>query len=165
MKALAADVCDREACVLWDVQMTGTGRNRILRVSIDRKEGAVSVSDCERVSTALNLLLDAKDVVGGGAYFLEVSSPGIERKLVEPWQFQHMLGKDVEVSTSERMPVEKGDPFNLSGKLSSVNGETSFKLVLDSDAEVEIPFSAVRKAKTVFLDGKAPTKGEKKKKR
>lgn len=133
--------------------MTGTGNSRILRVSIDKKaEGGVTVQDCEKVSTALNLILDAKDVVGGGAYFLEVSSPGIERLVKEAWQFSYVVGKDLDISTSEKIEVSKGDPFRFQGKLQAFENDEA-QLVLDSGETVKIPFSVIRKAKTVF---KAP---------
>lgn len=152
VKNLASDVCDRESCVLWDVQMTGSGKNRILRVSIDRKEGAVTVKDCENVSTALNLLLDAKDVVTGGAYFLEVSSPGIERSLKEAWQYQYAIGRHLDVTTADKVEVSKGDPFRFHGQLTAFEDD-HLVLKLESDEIVKIPLDSVRKAKTVF---KAP---------
>lgn len=137
--------------------MTGTGKNRILRVSIDRQDGAITVKDCEKVSTALNLLLDAKDIVSGGPYYLEVSSPGIERNLKELWQFQHVIGKDVDISTSEKVLVPKGDPHRIQGRLEAVDGD-ELSVKLEDGELVQIPFAAVRKAKTVFSQGKAPAK-------
>lgn len=137
--------------------MSGTGKNRILRVSIDRQQGQVTVQDCERVSTALNLLLDAKDIVPGGPYFLEVSSPGIERNLKELWQFQHVVGKAVDVSTSEKVAVPNGDPHRIQGKLEAVDGN-DLKVIREDGELVQIPFAVVRKAKTVFSEGKPPSK-------
>lgn len=132
--------------------MTGTGKNRILRVSIDRKDRSISIQDCEKVSTALNLLLDANDVIPGGAYFLEVSSPGIERNLSQDWQYEYVIGQHLDVRTSDKIEVEKGDPYRFQGTLEAIE-DGNLKINTGSDETVQIPIALIQKAKTVF---KAP---------
>lgn len=82
VRALAREVCEREECELYHVEFVSGPNGRILRVYIDRPQGDVSLEHCSQVSRGLNLLLDVEDIVPGGHYDLEVSSPGIERKLV-----------------------------------------------------------------------------------
>ena len=80
------------------------GKQRFLRVYIDRPEG-VSHRDCQAVSEQLGVLLDVEDLVPGSSrYVLEVSSPGLDRKLTKPAEFERFRGRLARISTSE--PVE-----------------------------------------------------------
>jgi ribosome maturation factor RimP len=153
VKKLAQEVCERERCLVWDIEMTGTGRGRTLRITIEGQDQQVSIQDCERVSKGLNLLLDVKDVVPGGAYHLEVSSPGIERTLKELWHFEKSAGQNVEMLLHEPLPIEKGDPLRIKGTIQSVAGQTI--MVESSDGQVvPVEFVNVKKARTVFIDKK-----------
>lgn len=92
LKALAEQVARQEGVLLYDIEVAG----RILRILIDREEGHVGIDDCSNVSKALNLLLDVEDFISG-SYHLEVSSPGLERKLNQVWQFKKALSERVRV--------------------------------------------------------------------
>ena len=86
-----------------DVQMLGGGGNRLLRIFIDKPEG-VTHADCEHISQHVGTILDVEDVIPGGKYTLEVSSPGLERKLARPREFERFVGRKVKVVL--RQPVE-----------------------------------------------------------
>ncbi|MEK6554972.1 MAG: ribosome maturation factor, partial [Bdellovibrionota bacterium] len=82
IKGLAQEVCEREGCSLYDIEFVGAGRHRVLRIYIEANgEGQVTVEQCANVSRGLSLQLDVEDVIPGGQYELEVSSPGLERML------------------------------------------------------------------------------------
>lgn len=83
-----------------DIEFLGGGRHRVLRIYID-KDGGVTHSDCEAMSTQLSEVLDAGDLIPGGQYTLEVSSPGVERKLTRPRDFEKSVGKKVKVVLRE----------------------------------------------------------------
>ena len=87
-----------------DVQMLGGGGTRVLRIFIDKPEG-VSHADCEHISHDVGTILDVEDVIPGGKYTLEVSSPGVERKLTRPREFERFVGHKVKVVLRE--PVEQ----------------------------------------------------------
>src|SRR5436190_5276748 len=70
-----------------EIQLRGAGKARLLRVYIDRP-GGVTHADCELISTRLGKLLDEEDAVPGESYTLEVSSPGLKRKLSKPRDFE-----------------------------------------------------------------------------
>ena len=86
-----------------DVQMLGGGGSRLLRIFIDKPEG-VTHADCEHISQHVGTILDVEDVIPGGKYTLEVSSPGLERKIARPQEFERFVGKKVKVVL--RQPVE-----------------------------------------------------------
>jgi len=91
--ALAAPVAQNLGYLLWDVEFVREGAAYYLRVYIDRAEG-VRLEDCEAMSRALDPVLDEADPIEQ-SYCLEVSSPGIERRLSRPEHFEAMKGRQV----------------------------------------------------------------------
>ncbi|HEY2844463.1 MAG TPA: ribosome maturation factor RimP [Bryobacteraceae bacterium] len=86
-----------------DVQILGGGGSRLVRIFIDKPEG-VTHADCEHISQHVGTTLDVEDVIPGGRYTLEVSSPGVERKIARPQEFERFVGRKVKVVL--RQPVE-----------------------------------------------------------
>jgi len=82
-----------------EVELKGSGRNHLLRIYIDRPEG-VTHADCELVSRGVEATLDAEDPIPGH-YELEVSSPGVERKLGKWQDWERFQGKQVKVVLKE----------------------------------------------------------------
>ena len=99
VERVAADA----ALEVVDVQLLGGGGSRLLRIFIDKSEG-VTHADCEHISQHVGTILDVEDVIPGGKYTLEVSSPGLERKLARPREFERFVGHKVKVVL--RQPVE-----------------------------------------------------------
>lgn len=87
---------------LWDVRYVKEGADWYLRIFID-KEGGVDITDCEKVSRAINTPLDELDPIEN-AYCLEVCSPGVERELVRDEHFMQFIGDDIMVKM--RRPIE-----------------------------------------------------------
>ena len=84
-----------------EVHWLGGGKNRLLRIYIDKPEG-VTHGDCEMVSHYVSTVIDAEDLVPGDvSYTLEVSSPGVERKLSKPADFERFAGKKVKIVLRE----------------------------------------------------------------
>jgi ribosome maturation factor RimP len=158
LRALASQVAEREGLKLYDLE-TPAGRQRLIRVYVDREVGAVSVDDCANVSRGLNLLLDVEDLVPGGAYELEVSSPGLERRLSEKWHFERAVTKRirVKVATPKRW-TRDGQEFGASlqtveGILESVQfeGTNEDHLELRDDNRVcKLPWADVVRGQIVF---------------
>src|SRR6201984_3657236 len=76
------------------------GKQRLLRVYLDRLPGpanpdnlGVSHADCQRVSEQLSVILDVEDLVPGPSYILELSSPGMDRKLIKPAEHERLAGR------------------------------------------------------------------------
>ena len=81
-------------CSLWDVEYVKEGSKQILRVTID-KESGVDINDCEAVHRAIDPILDEEDPIPV-QYYLEVSSPGIERELRLPFHFEVCIGHKID---------------------------------------------------------------------
>lgn len=184
LQRLAGEVALREGCEIYDIEFLGQVGGRILRVYIDKAatDGAapahVSVDDCSNVSRGLNLLLDVEDIVPGGAYHLEVSSPGLERPLRTARHFERAVGQRVQVKTFEPMAdldstleeaarQKLGKAKQLEATLIASDGST-LKLDVENGGHVIrvcVPFDKVTKANTVFdfKKNEKPTGGSKKK--
>lgn len=93
--ALLTPTIEAQGVTLYDLEFIKEGSDRILRLYIDKDQG-VDLEDCERVSRAAEAVLDAHDPIET-AYYLEVSSPGIERKLTRPEHFARYIGHQIAI--------------------------------------------------------------------
>ena len=103
IEEIAQRVAESEGLEIVEVEVKGGGVQRLVRIAIDKPAG-VTHADCELVSHQVGTILDVEDVVPGGRYTLEVSSPGVERKLLKPQDYQRFQGKKAKISL--RDPVE-----------------------------------------------------------
>src|SRR3954451_23827912 len=103
IEEIAHRVGASEGLEIVEVEVKGGGPSRLVRISIDKPEG-VTHGDCELISHQVGTILDVEDVVPGGRYTLEVSSPGVERKLMKPHDFERFQDKKSKVTL--RDPVE-----------------------------------------------------------
>src|SRR5215213_7644000 len=97
IEEIAKRVADSEGLELVEVEVKGGGGSRFVRISIDKPEG-VTHADCEMMSQQVGTILDVEEVVPGGRYTLEVSSPGLERKLLKLQDYTRFQGQKVKVS-------------------------------------------------------------------
>jgi ribosome maturation factor RimP len=100
IREIADRVAQTAGLVVWDLELKGSGETRTLRVYIDRTEG-VSHEDCATYSREIATILDVEDAVPGGHYLLEISSPGLDRKLYKPEHFSRFAGSLVKFSTRD----------------------------------------------------------------
>jgi ribosome maturation factor RimP len=83
-----------------EIEMRGGGKARLLRIFID-KPGGVTHDDCANLSREVSTIFDVEDAVPGGSYVLEVSSPGLDRKLSRPVDFERFQGSRVKLTTKD----------------------------------------------------------------
>jgi len=95
VEPLLEKIAEEQNVTLYDLEYVKEGGDRVLRLYID-KENGVDINDCERVSRAAEAMLDELDPISE-AYTLEVSSPGVERRLRRDRHFADNAGKKVEV--------------------------------------------------------------------
>ncbi len=153
VRQIAERVAGSSGLEVVEVEVCGAGKHRMLRVFIDRpravpaagradenRPDGVTHEDCSKFSREFGTIVDVEDAVPGGSYVLEVSSPGLDRKLTKAADFERFRGHRVKLMTRE--PVNNNRYFE--GKLESFeNG----KLLLD--------LSAARKKKMRPKEGAA----------
>lgn len=103
IREMADRVAKFEGLTLIDVELKGGRSNPLLRICVDKSEG-VSHADCQLVSEQMSALLDVEDPFPG-RYTLEVSSPGLDRKLTKPSEFEYFTGRRARLVLRE--PVEE----------------------------------------------------------
>ncbi|HZW36533.1 MAG TPA: ribosome maturation factor RimP, partial [Candidatus Deferrimicrobiaceae bacterium] len=115
--ALVARVAQEEMVEVFDLDVVREGPRTLIRIFLDR-EGGIRLGECESFSRKIGAALDVDDPMPG-PYVLEVSSPGIHRKLTKPAHFASGAGKRIKVSLVE--PVEGSR--NYTGTLLRADGE------------------------------------------
>lgn len=150
VRQIAERVAKDAGLELVDVEFRGGGKSRMLRLYID-KPGGVTHEDCAIVSREAGTILDVEDAIPGGQYLLEVSSPGLDRKLVKAADYERFTGSKVKLVTRE--PVEGSR--NFEGLLESFS-EGTLRLVLEpsrrkqtATGTVEVALSNVERANLV----------------
>jgi ribosome maturation factor RimP len=140
-RSAGMDILDIE----WKV-----GKQRMLRIYLDRppsaeapQGGVISHQDCEFVNQQMSVIMDAEDLGPGSNYILEVSSPGLDRKLLKPGDYDRFQGRRARLWLTQ--PVEGQSYFD--GRLAGYSDGTVRLEV--KEHIVEVPFSSVRKANLV----------------
>ena len=139
---LALPVVKAEGYEIYDVEYAKEGPHWFLRIFVTSEEG-VNVDDCETISRALSAILDEKDCISTN-YFLEVSSPGIERNLRQDEHFEAALGEKVKIKLYKDIDGAK----ELEGELTDAQHG---KITLQTNtASVEIDKKNIAKANIMF---------------
>lgn len=155
LEAFVRPIVEQFGCDLEAVEVTPAGRRRLLRVLVDR-DGGISLDDVAEVTRAVSKALDADDLMGDGAYTLEISSPGVDRPLMLPRHWRRNKGRLVTValvaggklkgrivtSTDERVELE------VDGKATTIGYDEVAK------AKVEVEFN--RKPEDRESEGPGP---------
>ena len=129
VREIAERVAASSGLEVVEVELRGGGKARMLRIVIDKPSG-VTHEDCANLSREVGTILDVEDAVPGGSYTLEVSSPGLDRKLTRPADYERFAGSRVKVTT-----------------LKPVNGNRHFEGRLESfqHGHLTLDLSAVKK--------------------
>jgi len=142
IREMAERVAASEGLHLVDVELKGGNSNALLRVYIDKAAG-VSHADCQLVSEQLSAMLDVEDPFPG-RYTLEVSSPGLDRKLTKPSDFTYFVGRRARVVLREAT----GEQKVLEGRLAGFeNGRV--RLDTGEHGLQELDLANIRKAQLV----------------
>ena len=129
----------------------------------ERPDGSMTIEDCEAISREISALLDVNDPIAG-AYRLEVSSPGIDRPLVRPSDFEDWAGHEAKIELTEPIDGRKRFRGTLEG---FEDGEVRIEIDLGEAGRqvIGLPIGLVGEAKLVLTDeldprGLAPRKEE-----
>lgn len=123
VREIAQRVADSSGLELVEVDLRGGGKARMLRIFIDKPEG-VTHDDCSNFSREVGTIFDVEEAVPGGSYTLEVSSPGLDRKLLKASDYERFTGSLVKLTTID--PVAGNRHFE--GRLKAFS---SGRLVLE----------------------------------
>jgi ribosome maturation factor RimP len=162
LREIAGRVAGSSGLEVVEIEFLGLGKHRMLRVFIDRPGAipsaqhpdGVTHEDCSKFSREFGTIVDVEDAIPGGSYVLEVSSPGLDRKLTKAADFERFRGHRMKLTTRE--PVN--DNRHFEGKLESFeNGKLLLDLSAarrkmrpkDGAASVEIELANVEKANLV----------------
>ena len=161
VRQIAERVAASHGLEVVEVELRGGGKSRMLRIVIDKPSagseslGGVTHEDCANLSREVSTIIDVEDAVPGGAYVLEVSSPGLDRKLLRPADYERFRGSRVKLTT--RQPIN-GNRF-FEGRLEQFQqGRLTLDLAAarkkkrpspDADQKIEIDLENVEKANLV----------------
>ena len=128
---------------LYDVEYVKEGPEYYLRIYID-KESGIDLNDCEKVSNEINEILDKADYIKE-QYYLEVSSPGIERKLRKDKHLEQNISKNVEIKLFKK---DNNGKKEYTGKLKAFNQEEI--IIIETDKEITIERKNIAQIKTIY---------------
>lgn len=127
---------------LADLELKTGGKDQVVRIFIDRDPEGIQLEDCEAVSRQVSAILDVEDPISGH-YTLEVSSPGLDRKLTKPAHFRRFAGEQVKV----RLRFPMAGRRNFKGQLKAVGDE---KIEVEVDGELHsLPMKTIESARLV----------------
>ena len=143
IEEIARRVAGSEGLEVVEVEVKGGGNNRLVRIAIDKPEG-VTHGDCEVMSQQVGTILDVEDVVPG-RYTLEVSSPGVERKLIKPQDYERFQGKKAKITLRDAVEGRR----NWEGTLAGVAGD-AVMVETEPGKTREFPLNQSQKANLKF---------------
>ena len=138
-RGIIENVVSSEGMELVELELKGSLNHRVLRIYIDKPSG-ISHEDCRVISDQVGTLLEVEDLIPG-SYILEVSSPGLTRKLTKNSDFHRFRGRRVKIQT--KLPIH--GTRTLRGVLLGLDGET-VTVELDKAEVVQIPLVSIAKA-------------------
>ena len=127
-----------------------SGQRPTLQIMAERADGTMNVDDCAELSRALSAILDVEDPIDR-EYVLEVSSPGIDRPLTAPEDFERFAGHEAKLETEEMIDGRKRFRGVLRG-VDAAAADPTVLLDLADGGEARLPFSALADAKLVLTD-------------
>lgn len=142
VEQLLKDPIEKLGYSLYDVEYVKEGPEYYLRIYID-KESGIDLNDCEKVSNEINEILDKADYIKE-QYYLEVSSPGIERKLRKDKHLEQNISKNVEIKLFKK---DNNGKKEYTGKLKAFNQE---EIIIETDKEITIERKNIAQIKTIY---------------
>ena len=128
---------------LSDLEYVQEGGYNYLRVYVEKKDGTTSLDDCIELSSKID---DLADKLINKKFYLEVSTPGVERKLKKEKDFLRFIGEKIKVYSKSRIEEKK----TFEGKLEKFENDTIFLNDINIGKIVEIPLSKLKKANLIY---------------
>ncbi len=145
VESLVKEKIEKVGYELYDVLYVKEGSNKILRIVIDSENG-ISLDDCEKVNNEIKETIDEANPIEE-QYFLEISSPGIERLLRKDWQLKKFKGTDVNIKLFKK---DENGKKEYTGTLGEVT-ENTLDVEIDGQ-NVTIDRKIISQVKTVYTE-------------
>ena len=142
IETLIKDTIENIGYDLYDVEYAKEGPNYYLRIFLDNENG-IDLNDCEKVSNAINEMLDESDIIKE-QYYLEVSSPGIERIIRKDKHLEQNKGKQIEVKLFKK---DKNGNKSYIGELEDFDAET---ITIKNEKEITIERKDIASMRTIY---------------
>lgn len=130
-------------CELWGIEKLQQGRQVVLKIYIESVDG-INVDDCARVSRQVSAILDVEDPIPG-EYMLEVSSPGVERRLFKPEHFNVCKGEKVQITLRQAFDGRR----KFKGLLCGLEDE-EVVIRVDDAQEIVLPIDSIERARVLM---------------
>ena len=143
LSKLIEPVVQELGCELWGIEKLQQGRQVVLKIYIESAEG-INVDDCARVSRQVSAILDVEDPIPG-EYMLEVSSPGVERRLFKPEHFNVWKGEKVQITLRQAFDGRR----KFKGLLCGLEDE-EVVIRVDDAQEIVLPMDSIERARVLM---------------
>lgn len=146
IESLVKDKIENIGYELYDVLYLKEGSSKILRIVIDNDKG-ISLDDCEKVNNEIKDIIDKADLIEE-QYFLEVSSPGIERLLRKDWQLKKFIGEEVEIKLFKKDDTGKKSHI---GNLINVLDD-ALEIETNENGKLKLDRKSISQVKTIYKE-------------
>jgi len=143
LSKLIEPVVQELGCELWGIEKLQQGRQVVLKIYIESAKG-INVDDCARVSRQVSAILDVEDPIPG-EYMLEVSSPGVERRLFKPEHFNVCKGEKVQITLRQAFDGRR----KFKGLLCGLEDE-EVVIRVDDAQEIVLPMDSIERARVLI---------------
>ena len=143
LSELIEPVVQELGCELWGIEKLQQGRQVVLKIYIESADG-INVDDCARVSRQVSAILDVEDPIPG-EYMLEVSSPGVERRLFKPEHFNVCKGEKVQITLRQAFDGRR----KFKGLLCGLEDE-EVVIRVDDAQEIVLPMDSIERARVLM---------------
>ncbi|MBT5008674.1 MAG: ribosome maturation factor RimP [Gammaproteobacteria bacterium] len=143
LSKLIEPLVEELGCELWGIEKLQQGRQVVLKIYIESADG-INVDDCARVSRQVSAILDVEDPIPG-EYMLEVSSPGVERRLFKPEHFNVCKGEKVQITLRQAFDGRR----KFKGLLCGLEDE-EVVIRVDDAQEIVLPMDSIERARVLM---------------
>jgi len=143
LSKLIEPVVQELGCELWGIEKLQQGRQVVLKIYIESADG-INVDDCARISRQVSAILDVEDPIQG-EYMLEVSSPGVERRLFKPEHFDVCKGEKVQITLRQAFDGRR----KFKGVLCGLEDE-EVVIRVDDAQEIVLPIGSIERARVLM---------------
>jgi len=150
---LADGVLEDLSMELVDLELEFSGKRRCLRFFVDRPEGGVTIAECASASRAIGWEIEEKEIMAG-AFVLEVSSPGIDRRIGRPRDFRRFVGRSLKLRLGDAVDGRR----NFVARLEAADDQ-GIMVATDDAVKIRLDYGQVARANLIEVEVEGETDG------